>query len=153
MKEILLRLEEGDYQVLEWISEKLGLSKSECLRSFIPRVSPPEVKMLREEGEIATANSGDLVPVTREFREDDLTELNAILNQLKERKWAVTLANEIHQQIIQNKADRRCLTARTYKRLSRWAEPYRWSVREQFVKPRAERISEILFGHSIKRIN
>lgn len=153
MKEILLRLEEGDHRVLEWISEKLGLSKSECLRSFIPRVSLPEVKMLGEESEIATASSRDLVPVKGELGEDDLMELDAILNELKERGWAVTLAKEIHHQIIENKATQKYLTAGTYKRLSRWGEPYRWSVREQFVKPRAEKISEILFGHTIKRVN
>jgi hypothetical protein len=153
MKEVLLKLEDTDYRTVEWISQKLELSVSECLRSFIPRLSPPEIRMLTGESEIATANSDDLVPITREVAGDDLRELNAILGELKERGWAVTLANEIHQQIIERKADRKCLTVATYSRLSKWITPHRGSRRERFVKPRAQRISEILFGRPIDRID
>jgi len=153
MKEILLKLEDEDYRTLEWISERLGLSISECLRSFIPRVSPPEIKVVAKESEIATANASDLVPVATELREDDLKELSAILSELKERKWAATLANEIHRQIIEKKVGRKYLVVGTYRRLARWVTPYRWSNRERFVKPRAQRISEILFGGPIGRID
>jgi hypothetical protein len=65
----------------------------------------------------------------------------------------VTLANEIQRQITENKADRKYLTVGTYKRLSKWGTPYRWSNREQFVKPRAQRICEILFGGPIGRVD
>jgi hypothetical protein len=153
MKKILLKLDDTDYRTLKWISAKLDLSISECLRAFIPRVSPPEIRVVSDEDEIATSNASDLVPLNREFGEDDLKGLEAILDELKERKWAVTLANEIRRQIIEKKNDRKYLTAGTYKRLSKWITPYRWSTREQFVKPRAQRISEILFGRPISRID
>lgn len=153
MKEVLLRLEDADYRAVAWISEQLGLSISECLRSFIPRVSPPEIKTVTEKSEIAAASSSDLIAVTRELREDDLKELNAILDELIERKWAVTLANEIHRQILEKGADAKYLAVGTYKRLSRWVTPHRLSDREQFVRPRAQRISEILFGRPIDRID
>lgn len=153
MKEILLKLEDGDYRTLEWVSEKLELSISECLRSFIPRVSPPEIRVVAEESEIAAANSSDLVPVTRGLGERDLKELNAILSELKERRWAATLANEIRRQIIEQTGNEKHLAVGTYRRLSRWVTPYRWSSREQFVKPRAQRISEILFGRPIGRVD
>lgn len=153
MKEILLKLQDDDYQRLEWVSEKLGLSISKCLRSLIPGVALPETKMVAEEREIAAANSNDLVPVARELGEDNLKELTTILSELRERKWAAILANEIYRQIVENGADRKCLTVGTYRRLSRWVTPYRWSAREQFVKPRAQRISEILFGRPISRID
>lgn len=153
MKEVLLKLEDADYGTVEWIAQKLELSVSECLRSFIPRLSPPKSRLLTEESEISAANPDDLIPIRRELTEDDLKKLNAICDELKERGWAVTLANEIHQQIIERRADRKCLTAGTYRRLSKWITPYRGSVREQFVKPRAEGISELLFGGPISRVD
>jgi hypothetical protein len=153
MKEILLKLDDAEYRVVEWISSKLDLSISECLRSFIPRVSPPEIRVVTKESDIAAANLSDLVPIGRELTENDLKELNGILSELNERKWAATLANEIRRQIIGNKATEKHLAVGTYRRLARWVSPYRWSNREQFVKPRAQRISEILFGGPIGRIN
>jgi hypothetical protein len=93
------------------------------------------------------------VPLTKELQESDVKELIAILTELKDKKWAVTLSNEIYRQIIDKKSPKKFLTVGTYKRLSRWLTPFRWSEREQFVKPRAQRISEILFGRGINRID
>lgn len=154
MKDILLKLEEDDYQRLEWIAGKLNISISECLRIFIPKIELPESKTVSEESEIATANPGDLVPI-RELNESDVKELNTIITELKENKnkWASTLAKEIGRQIIDKKSPKKFLTVGTYKRLSRWVTPYRWSERERFAKPYAQRISEILFGCGINRID
>jgi hypothetical protein len=152
MKNILLKLEDNDYRRIEWLAGKLNLSISECLRVFIPKIEPPEIKTVTKEGEIAAANPGDLVPV-RELTESDEKELKLILTELKENKWASTLSNEISRQIIDKKTPKKFISVETYKRLSRWVTPYRWSNREQFVKPRAKRISEILFGGGIDRID
>ena len=45
------------------------------------------------------------------------------------------------------------LTETTYKRLSRWVNPYRNSDREQTIQPIAEQISVVLFGYPIGRSN
>ncbi len=155
MKDILLKLGEDDYRRLEWIAGKLNMSISECLRSFIPKMELPESKTVAKESEIAAADPHDLVLVNMELKEGDVKELNTIIMELKENKnkWASTLANEICRQIIDKKSPKKFLTVGTYKRLSRWVTPYRWSEREQFVKPRARRISEILFGRGITRID
>ncbi len=152
MKDLILKLEDEDYQRLEWLSNKLELSVNQCLRALIPKIELPESKTVAEESEIATANPRDLVLV-RELGEGDVKELNTILMELKEKKWASTLANEIRRQIIDKKSPNKFLTVGTYKRLSRWLSPFRWSEREQFVKPRAKKISEILFGRGINRID
>lgn len=152
MKDLILKLEDEDYRRLEWLSNKLELSVNQCLRALIPKIELPESKTVAQESEIAAANPGDLVPV-RELNESDVKELNTILTELTEQKWGVTLANEIRRQIIDKKSPNKFLTVGTYKRLSRWLTPFRWSEREQFVKPRAQRISEILFGRGINRIN
>ncbi len=154
MKDILLKLEEDDYRRLEWLAGKLNLGISECLRALIPNIEPPENKTVMKESEIAVANPSDQVPV-RELNESDEKDIKSILTELKENKnkWASTLANEISRQIIDKKIPKKFISVGTYKRLSRWVTPYRWSEREKFVKPRAERISEILFGRGINRID
>lgn len=121
---------------------------------MIPNIEPPENKTVMKESEIAVANPSDQVPV-RELNESDEKDIKSILTELKENKnkWASTLANEISRQIIDKKIPKKFISVGTYKRLSRWVTPYRWSEREKFVKPRAERISEILFGRGINRID
>jgi len=153
MKDILLKLGEEDYRRLEWISEKLNISISECIRSFIPKIEPPDTKTVVGESEIAGANPNDLIPIAKRLQDKDLKQLNSILNEMKEKGWGATLANEIRQQIIHNKSEEKFLKVGTYKRLSRWITPYRWSKREQYVKPRAEQISAVLFGRGISRID
>jgi hypothetical protein len=154
MKDLILKLEDEDYRRLEWLSNKLELSVNQCLRALIPKIELPESKTVSQESEIATANPRDLVPV-RELNENDEKDINLILTELKENKykWASTLAKEISRQIIDKKTPKKFISVGTYKRLSRWVTPYRWSEREKFVKPRAEKISEILFGRGINRID
>ena len=122
-KDVLLRLSEQDYRTVQWLAERVT-----------------------DVSEIGGANPDDLVPVQVSFQQSDLDDLSGILRELRHKKWAVTLANEIQRQIIDNKAKEMSLTVSTYKRLSRWGTPYRWSERERYVKPRAKRIAEILFG-------
>lgn len=151
-KDVLLRLSEQDYRTVQWLAEKLNLSISQCLRAFIPRIEPPEAKRVTDVSEIGGANPDDLVPVQVTLQQSDLDELSGILRELRQKKWAVTLANEIQRQLIDNKEKEKSLTVSTYKRLSRWGTPYRWAERERYVKPRAKRIAEILFGRGIDRV-
>ena len=144
-KKILLRLSEQDYRTVQWIAEKLNLSISQFFRALIPRIKSPETKSVKIDG-IQGANPLDLVLVPSILQQRDLDELYKILEELRQKKWAVTLANEIQRQIIDKKQTQKFLSVQTYKRLSRWANPYRWSDRERYVKPRAKLIAEILFG-------
>lgn len=152
-KDVLLRLSEQDYKTVQWLAEKLNLSISQCLRAFIPRIEPPEAKIVKDVNEIGKSKPDDLVPVPKTLQQSDLDELSGILKELRQKKWAVTLANEIQRHIIDNKKKEKSLTVITYKRLSRWITPYRWSERERYVKPRAKRIAEIIFGGGIDRVD
>lgn len=155
--DILLKLSDADYHKVEWIADKLGLSMSECLRSFIPSVEPPKAKTLSEESQIASAELTDLVPIVKGLTPEELKELGNLLNELKQNRegWGSTLAKEIEQQVltIRGLGSEKYLRVSTYKRLSRWVTPYRWSNREKFVKARAEKISQLLFGRHIQRID
>jgi len=153
MKDILLKLSEDEYRTVQWLAGKLNMSVSQCLRAFIPRIEPPEAKRVTNVSKIGEANPDDLVPVPVTLQQSDLDELSEILRELRQKKWAVTLANEIQKQIINKKQEEKFLTVSTYKRLSRWVTPYRWAERERYVKPRAERIAEILFGRKIDRVD
>jgi len=148
----LLKLEDQDYRRLQWISDRLGLTISHCLRCLIPKVEPPAPKTVTGESEIASADHGDLVPITQRLQDADRKQLSDILDELKSRKWGKVLATEIYRQVLEKKAETVFITAGTYKRLGKWITPHRWSEREQFVKPRAERISDILFGRRIERV-
>ena len=152
-KDVLLRLSEQDYRTVQWVAEKLNLSISQCLRAFIPRIELPEANRVTDFSEIGRANPNDLVPVAVSLQQSDLDELSGILRELRQKKWAVTLANEIQRQVIDNKEKEKSLRVSTCKRLSRWGTPYRWSERERYVKPRAKRIAEILFGRGIERFD
>ncbi len=49
-------------------------------------------------------------------------------------------------------SDYRSITAKTYAQLSRWCYPERWSDREMYVRRIAVRLSEMLFGEVIPRV-
>jgi hypothetical protein len=153
MKDLLLKVEDEDYETLEWISSRLNVSISELLRSLIPRIAHPESRVVTDQNEIVAADPADLVPVAGHLEEAEQKELDDVLRELQEKNWGAMLAGEIRRQILNNKHGRGCLSVGTYKRLSRWATPHRWSEREQFVQPRAQRISEILFGRKIDRVD
>ena len=149
MKDVLLKLSDDEYHRLKWIADKIGLNISDCLRSFIPNVKPPKAKIIKQ-GDVAMAKFDDLVPVAK-LSDKEKQKLRRYLNELMEKRWAVTLAKEIKQQVLDEEGN--CLTVGTYKRLARWISPYRWSEREQYVKPRAVAISRLLFGRRIDRVN
>ncbi len=151
MKDILLKLPDDDYRRVEWIADRLGLSISECIKSLIPSVTLPASKKITEEKDIAKAAPDDLIPITKSLQPEEIEELKLIINDLK--RWGATLGAEIKRQVVENQKDEKALRVSTYKRLSRWVTPYRWSEREKYVKPKAEKISEILFGRRINRID
>jgi len=148
MKKFLLKLDDEQYRTVKWMAERLEISVSECLRAIIPSIKPRAAKVV--SGKIKTAQFDDMVP-TRRLSESQMQNLASILSQLTEKRWAVTLAKEISQQIL-HKAENK-LTVNTYKRLAKWITPYRWTSRERFVKPKAEIISRILFDRPIERID
>ena len=147
MKKILFRLSDDDYRKLRWTADKLGLNVSECLRSLIPDVQVPQARIIKESN-VSFAKLDDLVPIAK-LSKKDKRRLHRHLNELFERRWAVTLAREIKQQVLDKEAE--YLTVGTYKRLARWLWPYRWTEREKFVKLRAQKISRLLFGRDIPR--
>lgn len=146
MKDVLLKLSDEDYRKLEWISEKLGIGISKTLRSLIPSIKPPDQRIVSED-ELITAAPYDLVPIQDSL---DRKKLDKLLNDIHNKKAAVTLAREINQQLIENQAN--YLKVDTYKRLSRWCHPHRWTKREKQIRPLALQISNMIFGHIIPRV-
>ena len=59
MKKILLKLSEENYRTLKWIAGKLDINISECLRSLIPNIQPPEPNIIKEQ-DILFAKYDDL---------------------------------------------------------------------------------------------
>ena len=49
-------------------------------------------------------------------------------------------------------SDYQFITAKTYAQLSRWCYPERWSDREMYVRRIAMKLSEMLFGEVIPRV-
>ncbi len=145
MKDVLLKLSDEDYNKLKWVAEKLGMGVNTTLRSLIPNIKPRPARLIDERA-ISTAGSHDLVPVTTSLNKDKLEDL---LTDLTKKKWALTLAREIKQQVLDKEGN--YLTVGTYKRLSRWVHPQRQTEREKYVQPIAETISRLLFGRVIKR--
>lgn len=149
MKKILLKLSEENYRTLKWIAGKLDINISECLRSLIPNIQPPEPNIIKEQ-DILFAKYDDLVPV-KKLTNKDKEVLKEYIVTLTENKCAVTLAKEIKQHLLDTNGQ--YLTVNTYKRLGRWVSPYRWTDREKRVKPIAKKISQLLFGHDIQRFD
>jgi hypothetical protein len=146
--DILLKLSNEEYRRLIWLSRKLELSISETLRSFIPNVAVPADRVIEEEKDIAAASPFDLIPVNKSFKRESIKKL---LDEIQSSNAAVTLANEIRQQLIDSQG--MSLTVETYKRLGRWCHPYRWTEREKLIQPIAQQISILLFKKVIDRSN
>jgi len=149
MNKILLNLSNDEYRKLKYIAETLSISISDCLRSLIPDIQPPESKVV-QEGDIRSAKFDDLIPI-RKLSAKDREMLRGYIDELGRKEGAVTLAKEIKQQVLNTEC--RHLTVSTYKRLGRWISPYRWTNREKYVKPIAQKISRLLFGHDIDRFD
>ena len=149
MKSIILKLSDEDYRRLKWIADKWGVGVTECLRMLIPNVNLPDSKVIKEK-DVGSAKFDDLIPI-KKLTPIDRKKLRGLLSELFNKKWAVTLGNEIKKQILDKEG--KYLTVSTYKRLSRWLTPYRHTEREEYVQKRALQISELLFGHPIDRID
>jgi len=149
MKSINLKLSDDDYRKLKWISDRLELSVTETLRKLIPNIEITEASLVKDR-EISSASPHDLVPIAK-LSDKDRQRLRGYLNELLEKRWAVTLANEIKQQLLDKEGS--YLTVSTFKRISRWANPYRQTEREEYVLPRAKAISQLLFGKDIERFD
>lgn len=146
-KSILLRLSNEEFQRLKWVAEALGLGVSETLRSFIPSVELPDQQMFTDDADIASAAAFDLVAVNGSC---DKKELRFLLGQIREANAAITLANEIEQQLLEN--DGQSITVNTYKRLGRWCHPHRWTEREKRIQPLAQQLSKLILGRVVDRI-
>jgi hypothetical protein len=144
---VLINLSDQDYNKLKWIADKLGLSISETLRSLIPSVEIPEAKTVSIEN-IKLAEINDLVPVSPSMDRENLRNL---LKILIDKGWAITLARELTQQLLDIEGNH--ITVSTYKRLSRWVHPYRQTEREKYVLKVAQDISQMLFGQIIDRVD
>lgn len=147
-KSILLHLADDEYRRLKWIADSMKLSVSAALRSFIPTVRLPDRKVLSGEDGIADASSFDVVPTKKSC---DKKEVRRLIEAIQSKNAAVTLAKEVAQQLLDNGEQN--LEVETYKRLSRWCHPYRWTEREKQIQPLAHRLSELLFGRVIDRVN
>ena len=149
MKDIILKLSDDDYRKLKWTADKWEVGVTECLRMLIPNVNLPDSKVINEK-DVSSAKFDDLISV-KKLTDKDRKKLRALLSELFDKKWAVTLGNEIKKQILDKEGS--CLTVATYKQLSRWVNPYRQTQREFYVQERALKISELLFGHPIHRVD
>ncbi len=145
-KQILLKFSDEEYEKLIWLADKLDLNISELIRSLIPNVNIPKSNIVMEDN-ITTAGINDLVPIIHPL---DKEKLRGYLQKLIDKGWALTLAKEIMQQLLDKEGEH--LTVGTYRRLSRWVNPYRQTEREKYVKKKAEEISRLLFGHIINRV-
>ena len=116
------------------------------LKSNIPSVKIPKSAII-ERADVAEANNFDYVR-TNDF---DRAELKGLLDELKKLEFAVTLEKELRGQLAGSLENQ--LEVGTYKRLSRWLHPRRWTRREKEVQPVAEGISRLLFGEIIDRVD
>lgn len=146
-RSILLRLTEDEFRRLRHVADALNLSVSETLRSLIPSIRFPDREVVTTEADIAVAAAFDVVPTTGAYDRDQLRRL---LKDIRRENAAIILAQEIDQQICQSNS--RTLTVETYKRLSRWCHPHRWTEREKRIRPLARQVSELLFEKVIERL-
>jgi hypothetical protein len=134
--DLTIQISESDFMTLHYLADKLDMSISEVIRSFIPKI--PALK---------SPESPELKSRSFKILEDfDKTRLSEIIDEMIEKKMAKTLAVEIESQLILSPHKRDNLTGTTEKRLLRWTHPARIDDRTKFASPRAKEICEILFG-------
>ena len=140
-----MQFSENEFATINFMSERLGVSMPELIRSFIP--SLPILKKSETAPMQILAESPPQGGPYR-IREDlDRERISEILNELfREKNKAITLAKEIKAQLIDDEHQRETLNFTTEKRLLRWAHPARVDNRTRFVKPKAREICMILFG-------
>lgn len=144
-REVTVELSENEFATINFMSERLGVSMPELIRSFIPSLS-----VLKETEAAPVQTFAEPSPQGGPYRirEDlDRERISEILDELfHEKDKAITLAKEIKAQLIDDEHQRETLNLTTEKRLLRWAHPARVDDRTRFVKPRAREICMILFG-------
>ena len=134
--DLTIQISESDFMTLRYLSDKLEMSISEVIRSFIPKILA-----------IKSPESSELKARSLKILEDfDKNRLSEIIDEMIEKKIAKTLAVEIQAQLILSSHKRDNLTGTTEKRLLRWAHPARIDERTRFASPRANEICEILYG-------
>jgi hypothetical protein len=151
--EITIRLSTEEHRRMKWIADKLQLSLSETFTSLIPNVRLPDAKVVSESDEIVSAAPDDLVPVIKGFNRKKLIEA---VDAIYKKKAGITLAREIKKQLVEKiepDTEPLKLDVDTYRRLSRWCHPRRYTDREKNIQPLAEEISKLIFGKVIDRIN
>ena len=134
--ELTIQISESNFMTLRYLADKLDMSISEVIRSFIPKI--PAIK---------SPESPELKARSLKILEDlDKTRLSEIIDEMIAKKMAKTLAVEIKTQLILSSHKRDHLTGTTEKRLLRWTHPARIDDRTRFASPRAKEICEILYG-------
>ena len=145
--QVIVKLSTEEHLRLKWIADKFGLSLSKTIISLIPAIDVPAPTMVKID-KIRSASIHDLVPIQDSVDRD---KIGALTQKLINKGWATTLAKEIKQQILDKNED--SLNVQTFRRLSRWVHPYRQTEREYYVQNVASKISKILFGKEIDRID
>jgi len=145
--QLIVKLSTEEHLRLKWIADKFQLSLSETIRSLIPTIKIAGPTFVKND-DIRSASIHDLVPIQDSVDRD---KIELLIQKLIKKGWAITLAKEIKKQLLDKNGD--SLTVHTYKRLSRWVHPYRQTEREEYVYNVVSKISEILFGKEIDRID
>ena len=99
-------------------------------------------------GALASIVASERVSVRRDCPRSEVASLLSELISYGER-WVVNFGKALKEDLENSGYE--WLSRRTYAQLSRWCFPERWSSREQWVQPRAHRISQLLFGRVIER--
>lgn len=99
-------------------------------------------------GASAGTMPSERVSVRRDCSHAEVASLVSDLLSYGER-WVVNFGKSLKQDLENSGYE--WLSRKAYARLSRWCYPERWSSREQWVQPRAHRISNLLFGRVIER--
>jgi len=136
MMDLTIQISESDFMTLRYLSDKLEMSISEVIRSFIPKIPDIKQPVMHDQ------KTGPL-KILEDFNK---TRLSEIIDEMIAKKMAKTLAVEIKAQLILSSHKRDNLTGTTEKRLLRWTHPARIDDRTRFVSPRAKEICEILYG-------
>lgn len=99
----------------------------------------------------AESTYGDRVPVWRILASEERTQVGSLVSELISygERWVGNFGRGLKQDLENSGYE--WLSRKEYMRLSRWCNPERWSSREQWVQPRAHRISQLLFGRIIER--
>ncbi len=91
------------------------------------------------------------IPVWRELTGEERAKVASLIAELisNGERWVTNLGRGLNQDL--ENSGYTWLSRKERARLSRWCNPNRWSSREQWVQPRAQALSLLLFGTVISR--